>query len=71
MVDGRGVFEWSQTSHLLALHVNLNRKKGASLIDPKTLNPFICRDEPAVERIQLNTEDSMELLKSVFFRGKT
>ena len=69
MVDGRGVFAWSQTSHLLALQINLNRKKGASLIDPKTLNPFIRQRKKAKQRIQLNTEESMELLKNVFCKG--
>ena len=68
MVDGRGVFEWSQTSHLLALQINLNRKKGASMIDPKTLNPFI-QHKKASDRITLNTKDSMELLKTVFCKG--
>lgn len=69
MVDGRGVFEWSQTSHLLALQINLNRKKGASLIDPKTMNPFIRQKKEAEQRIELNTEESMELLKTVFCKG--
>jgi hypothetical protein len=65
MLDGRGNFEWSQTSNLLALLINMNRKKGTPLMDPRKLNPFAPKKKTD-DRIKLNTKDSMDLLRTVF-----
>ena len=64
MLDGRGNFEWSQTSNLLALLINMNRKKGTPLMDPRKLNPFA--PKKTGERIKLDTNESMDLLRTVF-----
>lgn len=63
MVKGRGEFLWAMTSHQMALHINMNRKKGTKAVNPSTLNPFIQKEE---KKIVLSSKDSMNLLKSVF-----
>lgn len=40
MVEGRGEFEWQMTASLMALHINMNRKKGAKAVKPNDFNPF-------------------------------
>jgi hypothetical protein len=65
MVSSKGEFEWSMTGNLMALTINMNRKKGTSAIKADELNPYI---ERTVEKTVLNTADSMAILKSVFIK---
>ncbi len=69
MMEARGDFEWTQTANLLALHINMNRKKGSAMIDPKKLNPFARKKEMTEskeKKIKLNAKESAELLRNVF-----
>ena len=64
MVSGKGEFEWSMTSNLMALTINMNRRKGTPAVKPEELNPYIEQGSKVV----LNTADSMAALKSVFIK---
>ena len=67
MQEGRGEFEWAQTANILALHLNMNRKKGAPPIDPRQLNPFAEYDRKKDSvKIQLNAKESGEVLRTIF-----
>ena len=41
MSQGKLEQDWWHTSHLLALHVNLNRKKGSKSREPRDFHPFL------------------------------
>jgi len=45
MSQGKLEQEWWHTSHLLALHVNMNRKKGSRARDVKEFHPFLQREK--------------------------
>jgi len=67
MQEGRGEFEWAQTANILALHLNMNRKKGAPPIDPQRLNPFAEHERKKnATKIQLNAKESGEVLRAIF-----
>jgi len=73
MLDGRGNFEWAQTANILALHLNLNRRKGAPLIEPRRLNPFAEKKrkaENSQQRINLDEKESGEVLRTFFCTKK-
>jgi hypothetical protein len=67
MQEGKGEFEWAQTSNILALQLNINRKKGAPPIDAQSLNPFAEyeRKKNAV-KFKLNAKESGEVLRTIF-----
>lgn len=66
MVEGRGEFEWAMTANLMAIQINLNRKKGTKAVDPTTLNPFRQKEKPP--KIMLFKAESMDMLKKAFVR---
>lgn len=69
MMEARGDFEWAQTSNLLALQINIHKKKGSPPIDPKKLNPFAGKKKNTTkeeQKVKLNAKDSGELLRNVF-----
>ena len=65
MVEGKGRFDWAQTSSLMALAVNLMRdpKKGKAAI-PNDFNPFA--EKP--ERIVLKGKEMLDALKAAFIK---
>ncbi len=65
MVEGKGRYDWSMTASMMALEININRKKGAKAVEPEELNPFI-RKSKRREKVVLSTKDSMDILKKVF-----
>ena len=67
MVEGKGRFDWAQTSSLMALAVNLMRdpKKGKAAI-PNDFNPFA--EKP--ERIVLKGKEMLDALKAAFIRQR-
>ena len=67
MVEGKGRFDWAQTSSLMALAVNLMRdpKKGKSA-SPNDFNPFA--EKP--ERIVLKGKEMLAALKAAFIRKR-
>jgi hypothetical protein len=67
MVEGRGKFEWAQTSALMALIANIVRdpKRGKPM-SPATFNPFA----PQAKKIILHGEEMKEALKAAFCREK-
>lgn len=67
MVEGKGRFDWAQTSSLMALAVNLMRdpKKGKAAI-PNDFNPFA--EKP--ERIVLKGKEMLDALKVAFIRKR-
>ena len=67
MVSGKGEFEWSMTANLMALEINMNRKKGARAINPSELNPYTEKKNLAVTK--LSKKESMDALKKVFVRS--
>ena len=50
MAEGRGRFQWSQTSAILAVLINANRTKGKQ-VKPDDLNPYRPRRSRKVEPI--------------------
>ena len=67
MVEGRGKFEWAQTSALMAIIANIVRDpKRGKPISPATFNPFA----PHVKKIILHGEEMKEALKAAFCREK-
>lgn len=65
MVDGRGRFEWNQTSSLMALAVNMMRdpKKGHP-VKPIDFNPFaLAREKPV-----LKGKAMLSALKAAFIK---
>lgn len=66
MQNGRGKFEWAQTSNILALQLNMNRKKGAPPIDARSLNPFAEYERKKQKPIKLNKKETAEILRAVF-----
>lgn len=40
MVDGKGNFDWQQTSSIEAVLLNINRASKAKVIHPNELNPY-------------------------------
>jgi hypothetical protein len=69
MVKGRGDFEWSQTSMMLAVYINANRKKGARAVTPEQLNPFAEPSRAKADKPQLSQKESIEVLRRVFIHG--
>ena len=67
MVEGKGRFDWAQTSSLMALAVNLMRdpKKGKAAI-PNDFNPFA--EKP--ERIVLKGKEMLDALEAAFIRKR-
>ena len=67
MVEGKGRFDWAQTSSLMALAVNLMRdpKKGKSA-SPNDFNPFA--EKP--ERIVLKGKEMLDALNAAFIRKR-
>ena len=67
MVEGKGRFDWAQTSSLMALAVNLMRdpKKGKS-VSPADFNPFA--EKPP--KIVLKGKEILDALKAAFIRPK-
>ena len=67
MVEGKGRFDWAQTSTLMALAVNLMRdpKKGKSA-SPNDFHPFA--EKP--ERIVLKGKEMLDALKAAFIRKR-
>lgn len=61
MLQGRGEFEWSMTSSLMALQINMNCKKK---VKPNDFNPFARQIKQ--NKIMLSPEESMKALKAVF-----
>tara|TARA_R100001198_G_C5197011_1_gene187487 strand:- start:510 stop:1097 length:588 start_codon:yes stop_codon:yes gene_type:complete len=45
MSQGRLEQDWWHTSHLLALHVNMNRRKGTKTRNPKEFHPFLRKEK--------------------------
>lgn len=67
MQEGKGEFEWAQTSNILALQLNINRKKGAPPIDARSLNPFAEYERKKAQKlIKLNAKETGEVLRSIF-----
>jgi hypothetical protein len=66
MFKGRGAFEWSMTSSILALTVNMNRKPGTAAVDPSRFNPFAEKEK---EVVKLDSKQTMSILKSVFVKS--
>ena len=66
MVEGRGRFEWNQTSALMALAVNLmcDPKKGKA-VSPSDFNPFAPRKPIPV----LKGREMLAALKAAFIRS--
>lgn len=67
MVEGRGKFEWNQTSALMALAVNLMRdtRKGTP-VKPADFNPFAPREKIP----QLKGKEMLAALKNAFIKTK-
>ena len=67
MVEGRGKFEWNQTSALMALAVNLMRdtRKGKPA-KPTDFNPFA----PHEKTPPLRGKEMLAALKAAFIKGK-
>ena len=67
MGEGKGKFDWAQTSSLMALAVNLMRdpKKGKA-VSPNDFNPFA--EKP--ERIVLKGKEMLDALKAAFIRKR-
>ena len=67
MVEGKGRFDWSQTSSLMALAVNLMRdpKKGKPA-SPSDFNPFA----PKPPKQVLRGKEMLDALKAAFIRHK-
>ena len=67
MVEGKGRFDWAQTSSLMAHAVNLMRdpKKGKAA-SPNDFNPFA--EKP--ERIVLKGKEMLDALKAAFIRKR-
>lgn len=63
MFQGKGEFEWAQTASLLAMQVNLNRKKGAPVAKQEQFNPFAKRKTE--KKIVLNEQETMAVLKGM------
>lgn len=71
MVDGRGLFEWGQVSQILAMICNIYRKPGTPAVDALKLNPFFNYEEKQRrEKVQLNRQESLQVLQKVFMRDK-
>lgn len=54
-------------SSLMALEINMNRKKGTKAVEPDSLNPFVRKGDR--KKVLLSPEESMEILKKVFCKG--
>ena len=67
MVEGKGKFDWAQTSSIMALAVNLMRdpKKGKA-VSPADFNPFA--EKPP--KIVLKGGEMLAALKAVFIRKR-
>ena len=67
MVEGKGKFDWAQTSSLMALAVNLMRdpKKGKA-VSPNDFNPFA--EKP--QKIVLKGAEMLDALKAAFIRDR-
>ena len=65
MVEGKGRFDWAQTSSLMALAVNLMRdpRKGKA-VSPNDFNPFA--EKP--QKIVLKGAEMLDALKAAFIR---
>jgi hypothetical protein len=68
MADGRGNFEWTQTSHLLALIANVNRgKKSSKVYKPDDLNPYSVKSK---RRGIVITKDNVSVMRNAFLGSK-
>lgn len=66
MVEGRGRFEWNQTSALMALAVNLMRDpKRGKAVSPNDFNPFA----PPKPVPVLKGREMLAALKAAFIRS--
>ena len=67
MVEGKGKFDWAQTSSLMALAVNLMRdpKKGKA-VSPNDFNPFAPKQPVPV----LKGKEMLSALKAAFIKEK-
>ena len=65
MVEGKGKFDWAQTSSLMALAVNLMRdpRKGKA-VNPNDFNPFA--EKP--QKIVLKGAEMLDALKAAFIK---
>lgn len=65
MVEGRGKFEWNQTSALMALAANIVRdpRKGKTY-SASDFNPFAKQEKP----IKLRGKDMLQVLKAAFIK---
>lgn len=65
MVEGKGKFEWNQTSSLMALAVNLMRdpRKGKA-VSPGDFNPFAPKEIVPV----LRGKEMLSALKAAFIK---
>ena len=65
MVEGRGRFEWNQTSSLMALAVNLVRDpRRGKRASPRDFNPFAPKPKPPV----LRGREMLAALKAAFIK---
>jgi hypothetical protein len=68
MTEGRGNFQWTQTSHLLALIANVNRaKKTSKVFYPEDLNPYAVKKKSNAIVI---TSDNVSILRDAFLGSR-
>ncbi len=69
MAKERCAESWDHTAALLALTINMNRKKGAKAVAAVDFNPYR-HQKKSQPKLKLNKADSMALLKRVFIDHK-
>ena len=64
MVEEKGLFQWTQTSALMAVHINANRKPGSPPVKAEDLNPFFKKKKPG--KMIVSTGEAMKIMNKLF-----
>jgi len=67
MYEARDIHDWSLTSQLVALHINMNRKRGARAITYIDVHPYKTRLRREIRDTAVH---DMSSLKEEFMRAK-
>jgi len=68
MAEARNLAEWDRTAYLAATILNVLRTKGASPVDPATLNPY--RRKQHNDGIDLDEAGGMAALRERFVKTR-
>ena len=67
MCEAKEIHDWSLTSQQVALHVNLNRKKGAKAVTFIDVHPFKSKLKREIRQTAVH---DMDELRSLFKKAK-